>query len=47
QAIGLPHTACIQCNRKTSSKCLSGQICLPYHMTCYTLYKPDENGELK
>uniref|UniRef100_A0A481MQK0 Three-Finger Toxin 05 n=1 Tax=Boiga dendrophila TaxID=46286 RepID=A0A481MQK0_BOIDE len=47
QAKGPPHGFCIQCNQKTCSNCFIGQRCLPYHMTCYTLYKPDENCELK
>uniref|UniRef100_A0A481MQL6 Three-Finger Toxin 09 n=1 Tax=Boiga dendrophila TaxID=46286 RepID=A0A481MQL6_BOIDE len=47
QAIGPPHGFCTQCNRKTCSNCFIGQRCPAYHRTCYTLYKPDENGELK
>uniref|UniRef100_A0A481MQL5 Three-Finger Toxin 10 n=1 Tax=Boiga dendrophila TaxID=46286 RepID=A0A481MQL5_BOIDE len=45
QAKGPPFTLCFHCNRKTSSHCSTVYRC--YSRWCYTLYKRDENGELK
>nr|ANN23936.1 three finger toxin 1 [Boiga cynodon] len=42
QAVGLPFTLCFECDRKTSSDCSTAHRC--YRGSCYTLYKPGENG---
>nr|A7X3V0.1 RecName: Full=Toxin 3FTx-Tel4; Flags: Precursor [Telescopus dhara]ABU68486.1 3FTx-Tel4 [Telescopus dhara] len=47
QAIGPPHGLCVQCDRKTCKNCFKSERCQPYNRICYTLYKPDENGEMK
>uniref|UniRef100_A0A0B8RS42 Three-finger toxin 3c n=1 Tax=Philothamnus irregularis TaxID=1899461 RepID=A0A0B8RS42_9SAUR len=47
QAVGPPFTLCFECNRETCSNCFKDNRCPPYHRTCYTLYRPDGNGEMK
>nr|ANN23943.1 three finger toxin [Boiga nigriceps] len=45
QAVGPSFTLCSECNRNTPSRCSTDHRC--YRGWCYTLYKPDENCELK
>nr|ANN23946.1 three finger toxin 3 [Trimorphodon lambda] len=45
QVIGPPYGICFQCNRKSCSDCFKPKRCPIYHTTCYTLYKPNGNGE--
>nr|ABU68479.1 3FTx-Tel2 [Telescopus dhara] len=38
---------CFQCNHKTLQGCATPKPCKESYNTCYTVYVPEKNGELK